>query len=130
MTPNLSKFVFDYNPLANPEDFIAKVPAGLSGLGELFQALRRELHLPDYFGENWDALSDCLRDLSWIKSRRVIILHDDLPRLDTRALTTYLDVLSECTRDWRPGEDHELFAAFPENIRTTIFELITQSGSQ
>jgi hypothetical protein len=24
-----------------------------------------ELHLPDWFGRNWDALADCLTDLSW-----------------------------------------------------------------
>lgn len=32
------------------------------GEGELFDALAAALHLPDYFGRNWDALDECLRD--------------------------------------------------------------------
>lgn len=32
------------------------------GEGELFDALASALELPDYFGRNWDALDECLRD--------------------------------------------------------------------
>ena len=32
------------------------------GDGELFDALASALALPDYFGGNWDALDECLRD--------------------------------------------------------------------
>jgi RNAse (barnase) inhibitor barstar len=32
------------------------------GEGELFDALTAALALPDYFGRNWDALDECLRD--------------------------------------------------------------------
>jgi RNAse (barnase) inhibitor barstar len=33
------------------------------GEGELFEALSSALELPDFFGRNWDALEECLRDL-------------------------------------------------------------------
>ncbi|MEU6806204.1 barstar family protein [Streptomyces neyagawaensis] len=36
----------------------------------------RALDLPDYFGRNWDALADCLTDLSWappVRGRLVVI---------------------------------------------------------
>ena len=64
------------------EDYVARIPPSLNTRERLFDALIHELQLPAYFGENWDALSECLRDLSWIESKRVVILHTDLPPLD------------------------------------------------
>jgi RNAse (barnase) inhibitor barstar len=80
------------------------------------KALSRELKFPAYFGNNWDALSDCLRDLSWIKPHRVILLHEDSPPLEAKDVVTYLDVLSECVRDWKSGENHELVVVFPREV--------------
>ena len=31
----------------------------------LLRALGRSLAFPDYYGANWDALEECLQDLSW-----------------------------------------------------------------
>jgi len=31
----------------------------------LFNAMQAAFHLPGYFGHNWDALDECLSDLSW-----------------------------------------------------------------
>lgn len=40
----------------------------LTGVGDRQGFMDRctaDLHLPDWFGRNWDALADCLTDLSW-----------------------------------------------------------------
>ncbi|HMM71866.1 MAG TPA: barstar family protein [Rhodocyclaceae bacterium] len=39
--------------------------SGLTGKRALLEELARAFALPEWFGYNWDALSDCLTDLSW-----------------------------------------------------------------
>ncbi len=43
----------------------------------LYAYLKRKLRLPSYFGNNLDALYDCLTDLSWLGDARQIILEFD-----------------------------------------------------
>lgn len=119
-----SAFVFGEMRDVDPHvDLVSRIPAGITTRQALFDALRREVNFPEYFGANWDALADCLRDLGWIEQRRVVLVHDDLPALDEGALTTYLEVLSECVRDWKPGEQHELIVVFPARARDTVIRL-------
>jgi RNAse (barnase) inhibitor barstar len=126
MPVETNKFAFDDAGLhLDPaQDFVARVPAGISNRAQLFQVLRTSLKLPSYFGNNWDALSDCLRDLSWIEPRRVAIIHEDVPRLDRESLSKYLDVLRDAVCDWKPDEAHELIAVFPAESRRTIDEAV------
>lgn len=42
---------------------------------ELLTQLARELQFPAYFGHNWDALFDCLCDLSWLPVPSVRLVH-------------------------------------------------------
>jgi hypothetical protein len=101
-------------------DRIVTLPSGIRDRSELFELLRSRLPLPDYFGGNWDALSECLRDLSWLTQRRVALVHEELPRLPPSDLATYLSVLAECVADWKPGAEHELLVVFPRRARQTI----------
>ena len=40
--------------------------AGCTDKAELLARIARTLRFPDWFGHNWDALADCLCDLSWL----------------------------------------------------------------
>ncbi len=90
----------------------------------MFETLARELHFPEYFGYNWDALSECLRDLSWTNHRRVAIVHDDVPELGKGHVAIYLSVLANAVRDWKPDEAHELLVVFPKHYRESLARLI------
>jgi Barstar (barnase inhibitor) len=114
--------------VTSAKDFIAAIPQGLNTRTKLFEALKRELHIPDYFGNNWDALSDCLRDLSWIEQRRVIAFHTDLPPLPEQDLVQYLEVLNDAVCDWKPGEKHELIAVFPRESESAIAGALSKAA--
>lgn len=110
-------------------DFVARIPADLGSRGKLFEALRQELKLPTYFGDNWDALADCLRDLSWLGQRRVYIIHADLPRLPRDDLANYIDLLAACVSDWKADDDHELVVVFPDAARHEIEGAVRNNGA-
>lgn len=94
--------------------------SGICSKDELFKQLSNKLELPDYFGHNWDALSDCLRDFHWIEQQRIIIVHDDCPQLNENELSTYLQLLFEVVLDWKEGEGHSLDVVFPESARSLV----------
>lgn len=108
----------DWNPQL--ECLLVVIPPNLGSAAELFSALESGLHLPGYFGRNWDALSDSLRDLHWIKERTVVLLHNDLPNLGPVDMTHYLSVLAEAAADWKPNESHEVVVIFPKSVQGEI----------
>jgi RNAse (barnase) inhibitor barstar len=115
---DLSQFSFNVVTftLDPEEDFITRVPAGLNSRELLFESLCRELQLPSYFGNNWDALSECVRDFHWIRNRRVVILHEDWPALDAKAIANYLDILLCAVKFWKSDKSHEFIVAFPARL--------------
>ncbi|MGH4030520.1 barstar family protein [Actinomycetota bacterium Odt1-20B] len=44
--------------------------AGVRDKAAFMARCARDLALPDWFGRNWDALADCLTDLSWAPPAR------------------------------------------------------------
>ncbi len=47
----------------------------------VFEETARALTLPAYFGWNWNALSECLRDLRWIPAQHYLIVITDSTQL-------------------------------------------------
>lgn len=107
---------------------VALVPSGLEGRDALFRCLVRQLALPDYFGANWDAFEECLRDLSWIDSNRVVLFHQELPALDDDQLSTYLEILRDAVIDWRRDVDDEFVVGLPLSARDRVSRLPRPAG--
>jgi hypothetical protein len=76
------------------------------------------LQLPEYLGDNWDALSECVRDFHWIPRRRIVLLHEDLPLLKAEAVATYIDILSGAIEFWMAQEGHAFIVKFPVRLAT------------
>ena len=87
MTTSEMKFIYasQYSSVCEQEDFVLRIPAGIRSKVELLQSLANAGRFPEYFGRNWDDLLDCLRDLSWISNKSVVIVHSDLPLRDNAA---------------------------------------------
>ncbi len=119
-------FLFSSYPkeLVNGGDVTLRVGSDISTRDELFERYSAGLSFPDYFGWNWDALDECLRDLHWVRQKRVIILHDDLPRLPENEMRVYLQILARAVEDWRKNEEHELIVVFPKRAEHHVRELI------
>ncbi len=56
-------------------------------------ACARDLRLPDWFGDNWDALADCLEDLSWRPAPGHVILWRGVSRFAAAAPNEFATAL-------------------------------------
>lgn len=126
MIPEMPFDFTDENVIEATNRYVARLPAQLATKEELLQALFEQLRLPGYFGFNWDALSDCLRDFHWLGSRTVVLVHADLPRLTPKEYRTYLAVLAEAVDSWQPEEDHEFRVVFPTAARAQVAATLAQ----
>ena len=49
-----------------------------------FKLVQQTLMLPDYFGGSWNALDDCMRDLSWLPEQKITLTFQGLPNVPNR----------------------------------------------
>ena len=85
--------------------------AGASDKAALMQRVARALEFPQWFGGNWDALEDCLTDLSWTGAEGHVLLIEgaqDLPR-DEREV--FADILASSAAYWAERK-RPFFAVF------------------
>ena len=85
---------------------------GVGGKGPLLSMLEKGLKLPEHFGDNWDALADCLEDDDWLGHGIAIVFkhaaaYKKAYRVDWETLT---DILSEASEYWQ--ERHKPFWVF------------------
>ncbi|MCE4941835.1 barstar family protein [Streptomyces noursei] len=78
----------------------------------VFQQFYDELKLPDHFGWNWNALSDCLRDLKWLSADHYVLIveaADEALPGDTSEQRMLFDTLLQSGQRWS-------YAQRPEGI--------------
>jgi len=112
---DLSRAGVYHLPLAGPEEIVvaaqdcdyAVFRVDLSAVADktgLLAALARDMALPEWFGHNWDALADCLADLSWRPAEGYLVLleHSDLLRARAEAdFVASVQLFAAAAEEWR-----------------------------
>jgi len=77
----------------------------------LFDEIAAALQFPYYFGENWDALNDCLNDLEWLPGDAYVlcITHSShlLEGESPETLRVFLDLLAYSGAEWAKAKTRE-----------------------
>jgi RNAse (barnase) inhibitor barstar len=74
------------------------------GKKEFLARLAKALHCPPYFGMNWDALTDCMRDLSWLNDNGWVVMllnGQEFAVKNQDDFMTAIDVLQTAAEYWR-----------------------------
>ncbi len=90
---------------------------------DLLKQLQSGFDLPDYFGHNWDALEDCLTDLSWIAQKEVWLIHNAELALEDHELEAYLSILKDVGEHWQQNETHNFTVILPSSLEGKLPEL-------
>lgn len=104
--------------------FFVRLDPLISNTDELLRFLYYLLWFPGYFGFNWNALEDCLRDFSWVSEEKIIIVHDALPNISNDDLKIYLEILRDTVLDWYGYEQHTLKVVFQKKDRERITKIL------
>ena len=75
----------------------------------LLKGIAEALAFPDWFGENWDALEDCLTDLSWSGAAGHVLLFEGARAGDDFGVL--VDILQSAAEYWA-GRGKPFFAVF------------------
>jgi RNAse (barnase) inhibitor barstar len=100
--------------------------ARVADKADLMERLQRALQFPAWFGRNWDALDDCLTDMSWHGEVGYVLLLSgggDLRRCQTALFHTLVDVLKAAADYWR-GLERPFWAFFldlPPDVTLPLF---------
>ena len=77
--------------------------------GDALRAIAQALRFPDWFGGNWDALEDCLSDLSWRTGDGHVLVFRNWQALSSDDLGVLIDVLRSAAEFWS-GRGRPFFA--------------------
>lgn len=85
--------------------------AGVAEKDALLGRISAALQFPSWFGRNWDALEDCLADLSWSKARGHVLLLENSEALSAADRGSLTEILGMAASHWR-GKNRSFFAVF------------------
>jgi len=104
------------------------IDASAEGKQELLGRIAGGLSFPDYFGGNWDALIDCLSDLTWLEKTEAIIDHAAVPALSAKDTRLYLESLIDAADRRAPDRLPKLRILFRATDRLAIASALTSSS--
>lgn len=113
-------FTDDLSP-HGPGRLVMRVPPKIRDKRAVLACYAEGLRFPDYFGWNWDALEDCLRDLAWIAEDEITIVHADRPLKEVpHDEAIYREILKRAVRDGQKNGRRRLTVVFPVILRNEM----------
>lgn len=71
---------------------------------DMLTIIGRAMNFPEWYGHNWDALMDCLADLSWLPAEGYVIILEHCDGIHGRAEADFVQtvqVFENAANDWR-----------------------------
>lgn len=71
---------------------------------EMLDTLAAKLRFPEWFGHNWDALTDCLLDMGWLPATGYVVILDHCDGIHGRAEADFVQLMQlfqEVAAEWR-----------------------------
>ena len=93
----------------------------------LLHRIAARLGLPAWFGGNWDALEDCLTDLSWREGDGNVLAVEGFQLLSAEDLGVLIDVMISAAEFWA-GRGKPFFAVFIDPERTLALASLYQEA--
>lgn len=98
----------------------------------MLDAVAKALRFPEWFGHNWDALNDCLRDMGWLPALGYVITLEHCDGIHAQAeedFVTLLQLFQQAADEWR--EDEKPFWCLVDRLADGIAWLptINQHGA-
>lgn len=76
---------------------------------EALVEIGKAFSFPEFYGENLDALYDCLTDLSWLQYHKIFFIinyKDDFLKKETlKTRTDFLELLSDVKDEWTNSDE-------------------------
>lgn len=121
--------VFEFEDIDPPsmQHLTARITSCVRSKEGILAIMANAFHFPGYFGYNWDALSDCLRDFHWAPDCTASVIHDVFPfGLDDGECMIYLSILHDAVLDWRKSGVNRLTVNFPKSAEGEVMELLAK----
>ena len=128
MTTTAHNFEFTNDlPTSSGTTLVVRISAGRNRKRRILAQYAGQLRVPDYFGWNWDAFEECLRDLSWLVGiEHVVIVHRDVPfATSAENQQTYLSILQDRLNETQANAP-SLRVIFPTSARQVVQNAIRQ----
>lgn len=96
----------------NPTNLFILEGKNMKTRADLFSEITKKLYFPDYFGNNWNALDDCLQDLDWIHAYSIKIIVRNFDKIllekNTEEKSIFLDCLKTASDFWEKEQEKEV----------------------
>ena len=130
--PLLNKFINELQKNIPTSTYLAVVDGnGVTNLDELFNRLSIAFEFPDYFGNNWNALDECINDLDWLNKDSYVLILESMDSMlkDEQNFNILIRILRDAARDWHNGRNYDSFPTPPTPFHI-VFGVDLTKGSE